>query len=141
VKFVIDEAVAVGGKIRGLARHCDRDWRRQPLWVAAAGAHQSRRTNSLGERVGNTPMELPGQSSTDGLIDRTSRFSKSIAKRRPRPPHCYSPNYSVIGRCISHRHRSARRRDCQSFPKGNIELANIVYSGGHPISSAPSNRN
>src|ERR1700719_116514 len=62
VKFVIEDVVKPSGeKIRvDWHGHCDRGLAiANSLWAIAAGAHQVHAAaNSLGERVGNTPMEL-----------------------------------------------------------------------------------
>src|ERR1700687_1293672 len=62
VKFVMEEVVKPAGEnIRvDWHGHCDRGLAiANSLWAVAAGAHQVHAAaNSLGERVGNTPMEL-----------------------------------------------------------------------------------
>src|SRR5258705_911370 len=62
VKFVMEEVVKPSGEnIRvDWHGHCDRGLAiANSLWAVAAGAQQSQQAaNSLGDRVGNTPMEL-----------------------------------------------------------------------------------
>src|SRR5439155_24095999 len=104
VKFAIDEVVKPSGeKIRvDWHGHCDRGLAiANSLWAVGAGANcVHAAANSLGERVGNTPMELMLVNlRLMGLIDRDlSRlkdYCETVAKAtRPTIP----PNYPVIGR-------------------------------------------
>src|SRR6266481_5438101 len=121
VKFVIEEVITPSReKIRvDWHGHCDRGLAiANSLWAVAAGAHQVHAAaNSLGERVGNTPMELMLVNlRLMGLIDRDLSKLKEYCETVAVATHTtIPPNYPVIGR--------------NAFHKGNTELANIVYSG------------
>src|SRR5690349_20295583 len=104
VKFAVDEVVKPSGeKIRvDWHGHCDRGLAiANSLWAVAAGARQVHAAaNSLGERVGNTPMELMIVNlRLLGIIDRDLSHLKeyceavAAATRTTIPP-----NYPVIGR-------------------------------------------
>lgn len=136
VQFAIEEVV------RPSHEHIRVDWHghndrglavANSLAAAAAGAHQVHAAAiSLGERVGNTPMELMLVNlRLFGLIDRDlsnlKKYSDAVsaATRTPIPP-----NYPVIGRdafrTATGVHAAAIAK---AFRKGDAELANAIYSG------------
>jgi 2-isopropylmalate synthase len=136
VKFAIEEVVKPSGeKIRvDWHGHCDRGLAiANSLWAVAAGAHQVHAAaNSLGERVGNTPMELMLVNlRLMGLIDRDLSHLKEYCETVAAATHTViPPNYPVIGkdafRTATGVHAAAI---VKALHKGNTELANIVYSG------------
>jgi len=136
VKFAIEEVVKPSGeKIRvDWHGHCDRGLAiANSLWAIAGGAHQVHAAaNSLGERVGNTPMELMLVNlRLMGLIDQDLSQLKEYCETVAAATHTtIPPNYPVIGkdafRTATGVHAAAI---VKAFHKGNVELANIVYSG------------
>ncbi|HWZ97017.1 MAG TPA: LeuA family protein [Candidatus Dormibacteraeota bacterium] len=136
VQFVFKEVVQPSGeKIRvDWHGHNDRGLAvANSLWAFAGGAHQVHAAaNSLGERVGNTAMELMLVNLTlMGLIkhdlSRLKEYCQTVAAAtRTTIP----PNYPVIGkdafRTATGVHAAAL---IKAFKKGDIELANSVYSG------------
>jgi len=136
VKFAIEEIVRPSGEdIRvDWHGHCDRGLAiANSLWALAAGAHQVHAAaNSLGERVGNTPMELMLVNlRLMGLIDRDLSRLKEYCEAVASATHTViPPNYPVIGkdafRTATGVHAAAI---VKAFHKGNQELANVVYSG------------
>jgi 2-isopropylmalate synthase len=103
------------------------------LAAIAAGAHQIHgAANSLGERVGNTPMELMLVNlRLMGLIDRDlSRLKEYCEKVAVATRTTIPPNYPVIGhdafRTATGVHAAAI---VKAFHSKNPELADIVYSG------------
>ncbi|MBI3405921.1 MAG: 2-isopropylmalate synthase, partial [Acidobacteria bacterium] len=106
VKFAIHEVVKTAGagmKIRvDWHGHCDRGLAiANSLAAVAAGADQIHgAANSLGERVGNTPMELLLVNlKLMGLIDRDlSRLKEYCEKVARATRTTIPPNYPVIGR-------------------------------------------
>jgi len=136
VKFVRDEVVKPSGeKIRvDWHGHCDRGLAiANSLWAVAGGADQVHAAaNSLGERVGNTPMELMLVNlRLMGLIQQDLSRLKEYCQTVATATHTsIPPNYPVIGkdafRTATGVHAAAI---VKAFRKGNVELANIVYSG------------
>jgi len=136
VKFAVDEIVKPSGeKIRvDWHGHCDRGLAiANSLWAVAAGAHQVHAAaNSLGERVGNTPMELMIVNlRLMGLIDRDlSRLKEYCEAVAAATRTTIPPNYPVIGRdafrTATGVHAAAL---VKAFHKGDVTLANSVYSG------------
>src|SRR5579863_3793718 len=136
VKFAIEEVVKPSGeKIRvDWHGHCDRGLAiANSLWAIAAGADQIHAVaNSLGERVGNTPMELMLVNlRLMGLIERDLSKLKEYCETVAEATHTtIPPNYPVVGkdafRTATGVHAAAI---IKAFHKGNVELANIVYSG------------
>jgi 2-isopropylmalate synthase len=136
VKFVFEEVVKPSGETVRVDwhGHCDRGLAvANSLWAVAAGAHQVHAAaNSLGERVGNTPMELMLVNlRLMGLIDQDLSHLKeycetvAAATRTTIPP-----NYPVIGRDAFRTATGVHAAAIvKAIHKGNIELANIVYSG------------
>ena len=136
VRFAIEQIVKPSGEAIRVDwhGHCDRGLAiANSLWAVAAGAHQVHAVaNSLGERVGNTPMELMLVNlRLMGLIERDlSRLKEycetvAVATRTTIPP-----NYPVIGkdafRTATGVHAAAL---VKAFHKGDVTLANSVYSG------------
>ena len=136
VKFVQDEVVKPSAaKIRvDWHGHCDRGLAiANSLWAVAGGADQVHAAaNSLGERVGNTPMELMLVNlRLMGLIHQDLSRLKEYCETVATATHTsIPPNYPVIGkdafRTATGVHAAAI---VKAFHKGNVELANIVYSG------------
>ena len=136
VKFVIREVVKHSGeKIRvDWHGHNDRGLAvANSLWALAAGANSVHgAANALGERVGNTPMELMLVNLTlMGLINRDLSRLKEYCEAVATATHTtIPPNYPVIGkdafRTATGVHAAALLK---AFKKGDISLANSVYSG------------
>src|SRR5258708_31156733 len=136
VKFVRDEVVKPSGeKIRvDWHGHCDRGLAiANSLAAIAAGANQVHAAaNSLGERVGNTPMELMLVNlRLMGLIDRDLSRLKEYCEKVARATHTtIPPNYPVIGRdpfrtaTDVHAHAIIK-----AYHKKDAALADAVYSG------------
>jgi isopropylmalate/homocitrate/citramalate synthase len=136
VKFAIDNVVKPSGeKIRvDWHGHCDRGLAvPNSLAALAAGAdcvHAA--ANSLGERVGNTPMELMLVNlRLLGLIDRDLSRLKEYCEKVAKATHTtIPPNYPVIGRDAFRTATGVHAAAIiKAFRKGDKELANIVYSG------------
>ena len=136
VRFALEAVVKPSGeKIRvDWHGHCDRGLAvANSLWAIAAGAHQVHAAaNSLGERVGNTPMELMLVNlRLMGLIAQDLSHLKEYCETVAAATHTViPPNYPVIGkdafRTATGVHAAAI---VKAFHKGHTELANIVYSG------------
>ena len=136
VKFIVDEVVQPSGKQVRVDWHGHRD---RDLAVAnslaavLAGADQVHAAaNALGERVGNTPMELMLVNlSLLGFTDRDLSRLKEYCEKVASATHTSIPaNYPVFGsdafRTSSGIHASAVIR---AYNKGDSMLANLVYSG------------
>jgi isopropylmalate/homocitrate/citramalate synthase len=136
VKFVIENVVKPSGeKIRvDWHGHNDRGLAvANSLAAIAAGADQVHATAlALGERVGNTPMELLLVNlRLLGLIDRDlsqmKKYSEAVARATGT---VIPPNYPVVGqdafRTATGVHAAAIAK---AYKKGDLELANSVYSG------------
>lgn len=136
VQFVIREVVQPSGeKIRvDWHGHNDRGLAvANSLWAFAGGAQQVHAAaNSLGERVGNTAMELMLVNLTlMGLISRDlSRLREYCLTVAEATHTSIPPNYPVIGkdafRTATGVHAAAL---IKAFKKGDVSLANSVYSG------------
>jgi len=136
VQFVIREVVQPSSeKIRvDWHGHNDRGLAvANSLWALAAGAHCVHgAANSLGERVGNTAMELMLVNlALLGLINRDLSKLKEYCETVAAATHTtIPPNYPVIGkdafRTATGVHAAAL---VKAFKKGDIALANSVYSG------------
>lgn len=136
VEFVIREVVKPSGeKIRvDWHGHNDRGLAvANSLWAVAAGANSVHgAANALGERVGNTPMEILLVNLTlMGLIDRDLSRLREYCETVAKATHTtIPPNYPVIGkdafRTATGVHAAAL---IKAFKKGDIALANSVYSG------------
>jgi 2-isopropylmalate synthase len=136
VKFVVDEVIKPSGeKIRiDWHGHNDRGLAIANSFAAiAAGAHQVHAAaNALGERVGNTPMELMLVNlRLAGLIDRDLSNLKTYCETVARATQTsIPPNYPVIGhdafRTATGVHAAAIVKAMQ---KQDHRLADAVYSG------------
>lgn len=136
VQFAIEEVVKPAGeKIRvDWHGHNDRGLAvANSLAAAAAGADQIHAAAiSLGERVGNTPMELMLVNlRLLGLIDRDLSNLKKYSDTVASATHTtIPPNYPVVGRdafrTATGVHASAIAK---AYRKNDPELANSIYSG------------
>src|SRR2546425_1121923 len=104
VKFAFEEVVKPSGERIRVDWHGHRDRGlavANSLAAVSAGANQVHAVaNSLGERVGNTPMELMLVNlRLMGLIDRDlSRLKEYCEKVAKATPPAIPPNYPVIGK-------------------------------------------
>jgi 2-isopropylmalate synthase len=136
VKFAIDEVVKPSGeKIRvDWHGHNDRGLAvGNSLSAIAAGADQVHAAAlALGERVGNTPMEMMLVNlRLLGLIDHDLSKLKQYSETVARATHTkIPPNYPVVGRdafrTATGVHAAAIAK---AYKKGDRELANAIYSG------------
>jgi isopropylmalate/homocitrate/citramalate synthase len=136
VKFVIDEVVRPCAETIRVDwhGHCDRGLAiPNSLAAVAAGANQVHAAaNALGERDGNTPMELILVNlRLMGLIHQDLSRLKEYCETVARATHTtIPPNYPVIGkdafRTATGVHAAAIAK---AFHKGNQDLADAVYSG------------
>jgi 2-isopropylmalate synthase len=136
VKFAMDEVVRPSGeKIRvDWHGHNDRGLSvANSLAAVAGGAHQVHAAaNALGERVGNTPMELMLVNlRLMGLIEQDLSLLKEYCEKVAKATHTLIPqNYPVVGhdafRTATGVHAAAL---IKAFRKNDLELANAVYSG------------
>ena len=136
VKFAVEQVVKPSGeKIRiDWHGHNDRGLSiANSLAAVAGGAHQVHAAaNALGERVGNTPMELMLVNlRLMGLIQQDLSRLKEYCEKVAKATHTLiPPNYPVIGhdafRTATGVHAAAL---IKAFRKNDLELANAVYSG------------
>jgi 2-isopropylmalate synthase len=136
VKFAVDQVVKPSGeKIRiDWHGHNDRGLSiANSLAAVAGGAHQVHAAaNALGERVGNTPMELMLVNlRLMGLIEQDLSRLKEYCEKVAKATHTkIPPNYPVVGhdafRTATGVHAAAL---IKAFRKNDLELANAVYSG------------
>jgi 2-isopropylmalate synthase len=136
VRFAIEEVVKPSGeKIRvDWHGHNDRGLSiANSLAAVAAGANQVHAAaNALGERVGNTPMELMLVNlRLLGLIQQDLSRLKEYCEKVAQATHtAIPPNYPVVGhdafRTATGVHAAAL---IKAFRKNDLELANAVYSG------------
>src|ERR1700694_3398169 len=136
VKFAIDEVVKPSGeRIRvDWHGHNDRGLAiANSLAAVATGAHQVHAAaNALGERVGNTPIELMLVNlRLMGLIEQDLFRLKEYCEKVAKATHTtIPPNYPVVGhdafRTATGVHAAAL---IKAFRKNDLELANAVYSG------------
>jgi 2-isopropylmalate synthase len=136
VQFAIAEVVKPSGeKIRvDWHGHCDRGLAiANSLAAFAGGADQIHAVaNSLGERVGNTPMELMLVNlRLLGLIDRDLLRLKEYCEKVAQATHTtIPPNYPVIGRDAFRTATGVHAAAIiKAYRKNNALLANTVYSG------------
>jgi 2-isopropylmalate synthase len=136
VKFVCEEVVGPSGeKIRvDWHGHNDRGLAiANSLAAILAGADQIHAAaNSLGERVGNTAMELMlVNMRLLGLIDRDLSRLKEYCETVARATHTtIPPNYPVFGRDAFRTATGVHAAAIiKAFRKGDAMLANTVYSG------------
>jgi 2-isopropylmalate synthase len=136
VKFVIEEVVKPSGeKIRvDWHGHNDRGLAiANSLAAIAGGANQVHAAAlSLGERVGNTPMELMLVNlRLLGLIDhdlsKLKKYSQTVAKATHTQ---IPPNYPVVGRDAFRTATGVHAAAIvKAYKKDDHELANSIYSG------------
>ena len=136
VRFAIEEIVKPAGEQIRVDWHGHND---RGLSVAnslaafAAGADQVHgAANSLGERVGNTPMELMLVNlRLMGLIDRDLSKLKEYSDVVARATHTtVPPNYPVVGRDAFRTATGVHAAAIiKAYRKGDALLANAVYSG------------
>ncbi len=136
VQFAREEIVKPSGEnIRvDWHGHCDRGLAiANSLAAIAAGADQVHAAaNSLGERVGNTPMELMLVNlRLLGLIDRDLSRLREYCQAVARATHTtIPPNYPVIGRDAFRTATGVHAAAIiKAYRKNDPMLANSVYSG------------
>ena len=136
VKFAVDEVVKPSGENIRVDWHGHNDRGlsiANSLAAVAAGAHQVHgAANALGERVGNTPMELMLVNlRLMGLIHQDLSRLKEYCEKVAAATHTsIPPNYPVVGhdafRTATGVHAAAL---IKAFRKNDPVLANAVYSG------------
>jgi 2-isopropylmalate synthase len=136
IKFAVDEIVKPSGENVRIDWHGHNDRGlaiANSLAAIAAGAHQVHAAaNSLGERVGNTPMELMIVNlRLMGLIDHDLSRLKEYCEKVAQATHTtIPPNYPVVGhdafRTATGVHAAAI---VKAFHGKDPQLADIVYSG------------
>jgi 2-isopropylmalate synthase len=136
VKFAIEEVVKPSGENIRVDWHGHND---RGLAVAnsigaiMAGANQVHAAAlALGERVGNTPMELMLVNlRLLGLIDRDLSTLKQYSDAVAKATHtAIPPNYPVVGRDAFRTATGVHAAAIvKAFKKGDVELANAIYSG------------
>jgi 2-isopropylmalate synthase len=136
VRFAIEEIVKPSGEqIRvDWHGHCDRGLAvANSLAAIAGGADQVHAAAiSLGERVGNTPMDLLLVNlKLMGLIDRDlSRLKEYCEKVAKATRTTIPPNYPVIGRDAFRTATGVHAAAIiKAYKKNDVLLANSVYSG------------
>lgn len=136
VRYVIEEVVKPSREpIRvDWHGHCDRGLAiANSLAAFAAGADQVHgAANSLGERVGNAPMELLLVNlRLMGLIDRDLSRLNEYCETVARATHTtIPPNYPVIGRDAFRTATGVHAAAIiKAYKKNDVLLANSVYSG------------
>jgi 2-isopropylmalate synthase len=136
VKFAVDEVVKPSGESIRVDWHGHNDRGlaiANSLAAIAAGAHQVHAAaNSLGERVGNTAMELMLVNlRLMGLIDQDLSRLKEYCERVAQATHTTIPvNYPVLGRDAFRTATGVHAAAIiKAFRKGDTELVNAVYSG------------
>lgn len=136
VKFAIEEVVKPSGEqIRvDWHGHCDRGLAlANSLAAIAAGADQVHAAAiALGERVGNTPMDLLLVNlKLMGLIDRDLSRLKEYCEKVAKATHTtIPPNYPVVGRDAFRTATGVHAAAIiKAYKKDDVLLANSVYSG------------
>ena len=136
IKFAIDEVVKPSGeKIRvDWHGHNDRGLAvANSLWAVAGGANcVHAAANSLGERVGNTPMELMLVNlRLMGLLNQDfSRLKEYCDKVAAATHTTIPPNYPVIGRDAFRTATGVHAAAIiKAYHKQDAALADAVYSG------------
>jgi len=136
IKFAIEEVVKPSGeKIRvDWHGHNDRGLAiANSLWAVAAGANSVHAAaNSLGERVGNTPMELMLVNlRLMGLLDQDLSRLKEYCEKVAAATHTtIPPNYPVIGRDAFRTATGVHAAAIiKAYHKQDAALADAVYSG------------
>ena len=136
VKFVIEEVVKSSGETIRVDWHGHNDRGlaiANSLAAIAGGANQVHAAAlSLGERVGNTPMELMLVNlRLLGLIDhdlsKLKQYSEAVAKATHTK---IPPNYPVVGRDAFRTATGVHAAAIvKAYKKDDHELANSIYSG------------
>jgi isopropylmalate/homocitrate/citramalate synthase len=136
VKFVIEEVVKPSGETIRLDWHGHNDRGlaiANSLAAITAGAEQVHAAAlSLGERVGNTPMELMLVNlRLLGLIDRDLSTLKKYSRAVAQATHTeIPPNYPVVGRDAFRTATGVHAAAIvKAYKKNDHELANSIYSG------------
>ena len=136
VRFALEQIVRPSGeKIRvDWHGHCDRGLAiANSLAAIAAGANQVHAAaNSLGERVGNTPLELMLVNlRLLGIIDRDLSRLREYSEKVAHATHTtIPPNYPVIGRDAFRTATGVHAAAIiKAYKKHDPMLANSVYSG------------
>ena len=136
VKFAVDEVVKPSGENIRVDWHGHNDRGlaiANSLAAIAGGAQQVHAAaNSLGERVGNTAMELMLVNlRLMGLIDQDLSRLKEYCERVAQATHTAIPvNYPVLGRDAFRTATGVHAAAIiKAFRKGDTELVNAVYSG------------
>jgi 2-isopropylmalate synthase len=136
IKFAIEEVVKPSGeKIRvDWHGHNDRGLAvANSLWAVAAGANcVHAAANSLGERVGNTPMELMLVNlRLMGLLDQDLSRLKEYCEKVAKATHTtIPPNYPVVGRDAFRTATGVHAAAIiKAYHKHDAALADAVYSG------------
>jgi len=136
IKFAIDEVVKPSGENIRVDWHGHNDRGlaiANSLWAVAAGANcVHAAANSLGERVGNTPMELMLVNlRLMGLIDRDLSRLKEYCEKVANATHTtIPPNYPVIGRDAFRTATGVHAAAIiKAYHKQDAALADAVYSG------------
>ncbi|MBZ5540787.1 MAG: 2-isopropylmalate synthase [Acidobacteriia bacterium] len=136
VKFAVEEIVKPSGEAIRVDwhGHCDRGLAiANSLAAVAAGAQQVHAAaNSLGERVGNTPMELMLVNlRLMGLIDRDLSRLKEYCEKVARATHTtIPPNYPVVGRDAFRTATGVHAAAIvKAYRKNDPMLADSIYSG------------
>jgi isopropylmalate/homocitrate/citramalate synthase len=136
VNFVIEEVVKPSGEEIRVDWHGHNDRGlaiANSLAAIAAGADQVHAAAlALGERVGNTPMELMLVNlRLLGLIEqdlsKLKQYSEAVSKATHTP---IPPNYPVVGRDAFRTATGVHAAAIvKAYKKGDQELANSIYSG------------
>ncbi|MHB8525673.1 MAG: LeuA family protein [Candidatus Acidiferrales bacterium] len=136
VRFAIEEVVKPSGETIRVDWHGHNDRGlsiANSLAAIAAGADQVHAAaNSLGERVGNTPMELMLVNlRLMGLIERDLSKLKEYSDAVSRATHTIvPPNYPVVGRDAFRTATGVHAAAIiKAYRKNDVMLANSVYSG------------
>src|ERR1700730_3953800 len=136
VKFAFEEVVKPSGEQIRVDWHGHNDRGlavANSLGAIAGGAHQVHAAaNSLGERVGNTPMELMLVNlRLMGLIGQDLSRLKEYCDKVAQATHTTIPtNYPVVGRDAFRTATGVHAAAIiKAFRRNDAELANAVYSG------------
>jgi 2-isopropylmalate synthase len=136
VKFAIEEVVKPSGeKIRvDWHGHNDRGLAvANSMAALAAGADQVHAVAlALGERVGNTPMEVMLVNlRLLGLIDRDLSRLKEYSETVARATNTViPPNYPIVGRDAFRTQTGVHAAAiAKAYKRNDVELANMIYSG------------
>jgi 2-isopropylmalate synthase len=136
VKFVFDRVVKPSGERIRVDWHGHRDRGlaiANSLAAVAAGAHQVHGVAlSLGERVGNTPMELLLVNlKLMGLVDSDLKYLRAYVEKVAKATHTViPPNYPVFGKDAFRTGTGVHAAAIiKAMRTGDRKLADAVYSG------------